>query len=65
MNIKVLLYIIVTISVIWMLDGIDINRIFKKNRVWQATIFYLGLTVSLSYLIVNYFYDFFMYIRFI
>ena len=65
MEIKVILYVVVTALMIWALDGVDINRIFKKNRVYQATIVYVSLVIVLSYLIVNFLYDFFVYIKFI
>ncbi len=65
MSIKVILYVLVTALVIWAMDGININRIFKQNRVYQATIFYVLLVIALSYLVVNFLYDFFVYVKFI
>ena len=43
MNGKFFLYIVVTMLVIWAMDSININRIFKQNRVLQARIFYFLL----------------------
>ncbi len=63
MTIKTILYIIITPIVIWALDSVNINKIFKKNRYYQARLFYLILTLSLSYLIVNFFYDFSLYTK--
>ena len=40
MNGKFFLYILVTIAVIWSLDAVNINQIFKKNRIIQARVFY-------------------------
>ena len=65
MTIKTILYIITVPFVIWALDSVQINQIFKKNRIIQARIFYLILTFSLSYLTVNLFYDFFLYTKII
>ncbi len=65
MSIKVILYVLVTAVIVWALDGININRIFKQNRIWQATVFYVALVMALSYLVVNFLYDFFVYVRFI
>ena len=65
MTIKTILYIITVPFVIWALDSVQINQIFKKNRIIQARIFYLILTFSLSYLTVNFFYDFFLYTKII
>ena len=33
MSVKFFLYVIVTILVIWALDAVNINHIFKKNRI--------------------------------
>ena len=61
MNVKFFLYIIVTILVIVSLDSININQIFKKNKVFQARLFILFLALSLIYLVTNFIYDFAMY----
>lgn len=65
LSIKTILYILITPLVIWALDGININQIFKKNRVLQATTIYVFLAISLSYLVVNFLFDFFLSSRFI
>lgn len=65
MSIKALIYCIVVPIIIWILDGIEINKIFKKNRNVQASLFYLIICISLSYLVVNFFYDFFLNSAFI
>ena len=36
---KLILYILDSILVIWSLESININSIFKKNRYYQARIF--------------------------
>lgn len=65
MHLKTLLYIIAIPFSIWALDSINITNVFKKNRYVQARILYIMLSVSLSYLVVNFFYDFFSYSKFI
>ena len=45
-----LIYIIVLAIVIWTMEGININGIFKKNREYQARAFYIILVFSLTYL---------------
>lgn len=50
---------------IWALDSININGIFKKNKYYQSRVFYLIISISLSYLVVNFFYDFFINTKFI
>ena len=57
---KFVKYIIVSILVIWSLEAININGIFKKNRVWQATTFYFLLALSMIYLVTNFVYDIFL-----
>ncbi len=50
---KYFLYIFVTIVVVWSLDSVNINQIFKKNKVYQARVFYFLLASSLIYLVTN------------
>lgn len=59
MRIKFILYIIVGIVVIWSTDSININQIFKKNKIYQARLFYFFLNLSLTYLVTNFIYDFY------
>lgn len=59
------LYVAVTFLVIWALDSVNINQIFKKNRVFQARIFYFILAASLIYLVTNFFMDLFTSVKFI
>ena len=63
MKLKALLYLIAIPFSFLALDSININTIFKKNKVYQARLLYLFLVFSLSYLVVNFFYDFFLYNR--
>jgi len=49
-----LLYIIVLIIVIWAMDGINMNYIFKKNRINEARVFYIIIVFSLTYLTSNF-----------
>ena len=56
--IKAIIYIITLILTIWALDGVDLNKIFKQSRIYQARIIYLFIAISLSYLVTNFLYDF-------
>lgn len=58
MKVKLIVYLVVTILVIIGLDSININNIFKKNKVFQARLFYLLLITSLVYLVTNFIFDF-------
>ena len=59
MNVKLLLYIFVIPYVMYALDGVNINSIFKKNKVVQARILYVMIIFALSYLLVNFIFDFY------
>lgn len=60
MSVKAFLYVIVTIIVIWSLDSININQIFKKNRIIQARVFYFLIALSLIQLVTSFIYDFYL-----
>lgn len=63
MNTKIILYIIIIPLVVYILEGLNINQIFKKNRVLQATLFYFICTICISYLVVNFLCDIYTYTR--
>lgn len=56
--IKLVLYLLVIPLVIYAIDGVNMNNLFKKNKFYQARVFYILLVFSLSYLICNFLYDF-------
>ena len=57
---NLLLYAFVTVVVIWAMDAVNINQIFKKNHVIQARVFYFLLGLSLIYLVTNFLMDLFI-----
>lgn len=61
MSVKFFVYLFVAILVIWAMDSVNINSIFKKNKIMQARVFYFLLGVALIYLITNFIIDFFEY----
>ncbi len=61
MLLKSILYIVFTFISIWALDSINITNLFKKNKYYASRILYLMISISLSYLVVNFLYDFFTY----
>lgn len=65
MTIKTILYIVIVPLSIWALESLNISSMFKKNRYYQARLLYLMCSLSLSYLVVNFLYDFFTYSKFI
>ena len=55
---KFILYFAVTIIVIWSLDTISINKIFKQNvNPIKARVFYFLVGLSMIYLVTNFIYD--------
>ena len=58
-TIKYFIYILVGILVIWSFDSLNINSLFKKNRVLQARVLYFMLALSMTYLVTNFIWDFF------
>lgn len=62
---KFFVYLIVTILVIWSMESVNINQIFKKNKILQATVFYFLLGISLIYLVTNFILDLFTSIKII
>lgn len=64
MSVKFLIYIIVTMLVIWSMESVNINAIFKKNRVLKAQVFYVLLGLSMIYLITNFIMDLFTSYKF-
>lgn len=60
MSVKVLLYLITTPIVLYSLDSVNINQILKKNKIFQARVFYLILALCIIFLLTNFIYDFFI-----
>lgn len=60
---KFFLYVLVTMLVIWAMDSVNINQIFKKNKVIQARVFYFLLGISMIYLVTNFIMDLFTCVK--
>ena len=60
---KLVIYIFVIPLVIFAMDSININGIFKKNKIYQARLFYILVVFGLSYLISNFLYDMIYMVR--
>ena len=59
MNVKFLLYLVTIPFVMYALDSLNINHLFKKNKILQARILYIIIGLVLTYLLVNFMYDFY------
>ena len=56
---KIFLYILNTILILWSIDSVNINQIFKKNRITKAKVFYFFICMILIYLLTNFEMDIF------
>ena len=58
--VKLLLYLLIIPIVVWSVDSVNLNAIFKKGNVnyYKARVFYMIIVFGFSYLIVNFMYDF-------
>ena len=56
--IKAVIYIFILIMSIWAMEGLDLNRLFKQSRIYQARLIYLMIAMCISYLVTNFIYDF-------
>lgn len=65
MSAKFFLYVFSTIVVIYSIDSININQIFKKNKIPQAKIFYFLLAVCMIELLTSFLYNLFEATKFI
>ena len=59
MTIKALLYMVVVPFSLIALDSLNIQNVFKKNRYFQSRVLFIFLALALSYLVVNFFLDFY------
>ena len=60
MNIKFYLYFLIVPLTMWTLISLNIEKYFKKGHINQIKCFYLLITFALSYLVVNFLYDFYI-----
>lgn len=65
MSAKFFLYIFSSIIVIYSIDSVNINQIFKKNKITQAKIFYFVLALCLIEILTSFLYNLFEATKFI
>ena len=58
--VKLILYVIIIPIVVWAMDSVNINSLFKKGQsnYYQARVLYMLLVISISYIIVNFINEF-------
>jgi uncharacterized membrane protein YwzB len=59
MNAKILVYLAVGFAVLVAMDSINLNGIFKKNKIFQARMLFFMIFMSLTYLVTNFLWDLF------
>jgi len=57
---KVFLYLLTFPFTMWSVESLKIEHLFKKNSTIQIQLFYLLLSICITYLVANFFYDFFI-----
>lgn len=60
MTIKAILYIVAVPTILYALDSLNYEKFLKANKIFQARLLFFIMTIALSYLVVNFFYDFFL-----
>ena len=61
--VKIILYVLCVPFIVWTLESLRLDVLFKKNRNIQIKLLYVFISLALSYLIVNCLYDFSFYFR--
>ncbi|MBQ6282966.1 MAG: DUF1146 domain-containing protein [Bacilli bacterium] len=64
MNIRFYLYFLIVPLTIWSLLSLNLEKYFKKGHVNQIKVFYILITFAISYLVVNFLYDFYLVSKF-
>lgn len=64
MNIRFYLYFLIVPLTVWTLLSLNLEKYFKKGHVKQIKVFYILLTFAISYLVVNFLYDFYLVSKF-
>ena len=64
MQIKLILYFLILPLTLWSVTSLNIDRFFRRGYVNQIKCFYLLISLSISYLVVNFLYDFYLVSKF-
>lgn len=58
--VKIILYVMVIPLVVWSMDSINFNAIFKKGQsdYYRARVFYMFCVIVISYIVVSFINDF-------
>ena len=58
MNYKIYFYAIFMFLNIYILSGVNIEKIMKKNKIVEAKLLIMVLSIALSYIVTNFIFDF-------
>ena len=58
MNYKIYLYALMLFLSIYILSGVNFEKVMKKNKVIEARLLVMCLSMALSYLLTNFIWDF-------
>lgn len=58
MNYKMLIYVFCVLISVFVVSGMNLNPIFKKNHMWEERIFIIMLSMIMGYLAANFLFDF-------
>jgi uncharacterized integral membrane protein (TIGR02327 family) len=59
--VSILLHLVFIAITWWTLQGVHIEKLLKPNRVLQARLFYILLTIALGSTVSNFFLDYFVW----
>ena len=59
MDSKLMLYLFSTMIVVFAIDSVNINAIFKKNKVFQARVFYFLIALCMIEILTELLYNLF------
>jgi len=60
MQIKFYLYFLIVPLTIWTLLSLNLEPYFRKGHIKEIKVFYILISFALSYLVVNFLYDFYL-----
>lgn len=58
MNYKIIIYAVMILLSTFIVSGLNINGIFKKNKKVEANLFIISLIMIMSYLLTSFVFDF-------
>lgn len=60
MDIRFYLYILIVPLTIWVMMSLNLEKYFRKGSTNQIKIFYILISFCISYLVVNFLYEFYV-----